>query len=152
MTPADFDLVILTSGDRLMPFFRFAHLPPTLQALSQKFATFASELVVDIPASAERTVALRKLLESKDCAVRALLTLLLVILVPALAMAQTITVLGVGKVAMDIPLTGAAAQLQVYKAYVPATNPTAITVTATCTGETAPDISRARNTGMSLVA
>jgi hypothetical protein len=53
-------------------------------------------------------------------------------------MAQTITVLGVGKVAMDIPLTGAAAQLQVYKAYVPATNPTAITVTATCTGATAP--------------
>lgn len=57
----------------LLRFFAFAHLPPHLQAVSEKFYDLAQEIVRDIPRSAERTAALRKLLESKDCAVRALL-------------------------------------------------------------------------------
>ena len=52
-------------------FFKFDHLPEKLQEVSRPFHDLAS-LVVDMsPPSAERTVALRKLLESKDAAVRA---------------------------------------------------------------------------------
>jgi hypothetical protein len=57
--------------DRMMRNFRFRHLPPRLQEVSEKFAILARWTVDNIPSSAERTVALRKLLESKDCAVRA---------------------------------------------------------------------------------
>lgn len=57
--------------DRMMRNFRYAHLPPRLQDVSQHFAFLARWTVDNIPSSAERTVALRKLLESKDCAVRA---------------------------------------------------------------------------------
>ena len=64
---------ILASGDRLLPFFRFSHLPDGLQGTSQQFASLAITMVLTIPSNPERTVALRKLLESKDCAVRALL-------------------------------------------------------------------------------
>jgi len=37
------------------------------------FALLANEIVATIPRNPERTVALRKLLEAKDCAVRAML-------------------------------------------------------------------------------
>ena len=57
--------------DRMMRNFRYAHLPPRLQDVSLRFAANARWIVDNIPSSPERTVALRKLLESKDCAVRA---------------------------------------------------------------------------------
>lgn len=57
--------------DRMMRNFRYAHLPPRLQDVSQHFAFLARWTVDNIAGSAERTVALRKLLESKDAAVRA---------------------------------------------------------------------------------
>jgi hypothetical protein len=57
--------------DRMMRNFRYAHLPPRLQDVSHRFAINARWIVDNIPSSPERTVALRKLLESKDCAVRA---------------------------------------------------------------------------------
>lgn len=57
----------------LMQFFAFAHLPPHLQAVSQPFGELAQRIVDTLPRNPERTVALRKLLEAKDCAVRALL-------------------------------------------------------------------------------
>lgn len=69
----ELERAILTSGDRLLPFFRFNHLPDGLKGTSQQFAGLAITIVLTIPSNAERTVALRKLLESKDCAVRALL-------------------------------------------------------------------------------
>lgn len=59
--------------ETIMQFFTFEHLPPELQAMSKPFAELANVLVSVAPRSAERTVALRKLLESKDAAVRALL-------------------------------------------------------------------------------
>lgn len=59
--------------DRLLQFFQYAHLPPNLQEVSQPFCTLAYNLVESLPSNPERTVALRKLLEAKDCAVRALL-------------------------------------------------------------------------------
>lgn len=56
----------------VLQFFAFAHLPPHLQAVSQPFCELANK-IADGPQNAESTVALRKLLEAKDAAVRALL-------------------------------------------------------------------------------
>ncbi len=55
----------------LLVFFRFEHLPPHLQEVSRPFAELAVWLATTLPASAELTVALRRLLEAKDAAVRA---------------------------------------------------------------------------------
>lgn len=57
----------------LLQFFAYDHLPEKLQAVSREFSTLASAMVVALPRNPERTVALRKLLEAKDCAVRAVL-------------------------------------------------------------------------------
>jgi hypothetical protein len=56
-----------------MQFFTYAHLPAHLQAISQPFGELAHKIVNELPRNPERTVALRKLLEAKDCAVRAVL-------------------------------------------------------------------------------
>ena len=58
-------------GEPIMQFFAYAHLPEKLQAVSQPFGVLAEGIVATLPRNAERTVALRKLLESKDAAVRA---------------------------------------------------------------------------------
>lgn len=74
-------------NDRLLQFFEYAHLPTHLQMVSRPFHDLAHALVKGdnvpesgtvtlgppLPANPERTVALRKLLEAKDCAVRALI-------------------------------------------------------------------------------
>lgn len=57
----------------LLQFFAYGHLPPHLQAASKPFALLADELARVLPDNPEKTVALRKLLEAKDCAVRAVL-------------------------------------------------------------------------------
>ena len=57
----------------ILRFFRFHHLPEELKAVSAMYAALACNMCITLPNSAERTVALRKLLESKDCAVRAML-------------------------------------------------------------------------------
>lgn len=59
--------------DRLMQFFQYGHLPETLQMVSRPFCELAAHVVSTIAPNPERTVALRKLLEAKDCAVRAVL-------------------------------------------------------------------------------
>lgn len=55
----------------MLRFFHYSHLPPPLQGTSQPFCALARRIVDTLPANAERTVALRKLLEGKDAAVRA---------------------------------------------------------------------------------
>jgi hypothetical protein len=57
--------------EHIMQFFAYAHLPPAMQAVSKPFAALADTIVKAIPRNPERTVALRKLLEAKDAAVRA---------------------------------------------------------------------------------
>lgn len=57
--------------DPILHFFHYGHLPPVLRATSGAFATLARHVVSTVPRNAERTVALRKLLEAKDAAVRA---------------------------------------------------------------------------------
>lgn len=55
----------------LLQFFEFAHLPENLQGFSKPFYVLAYDLCAALPRNQERTVMLRKLLEAKDCAVRA---------------------------------------------------------------------------------
>lgn len=57
--------------DPILRHFHYAHLPVFLQGISSPFCSLASFIVTDLPRNAERTVALRKLLEAKDAAVRA---------------------------------------------------------------------------------
>lgn len=58
----------------ILRFFEYEHLPPRLADISQGFSELAWSLVTDHKlAGAELTVGLRKLLEAKDCAVRAAL-------------------------------------------------------------------------------
>ena len=57
--------------ERMLQFFDYAHLKPELQEISAPFGELAAILVDTLPENPERTVALRKLLEAKDCAVRA---------------------------------------------------------------------------------
>jgi len=57
--------------DPILQFFTFEHLPPHLQTISREFALVAGYITETLPRNAERTVALRKLLEAKDAAVRA---------------------------------------------------------------------------------
>lgn len=61
------------ADEPMMQYFVYAHLPAHLQAVSKPFGDLAETLVEKLPRNPERTVALRKLLEAKDCAVRALL-------------------------------------------------------------------------------
>lgn len=57
--------------DRMIQFFAWAHLPPHLQEISRPFGELAQWMVDNLPMNPERTAGLRKLLEAKDCAVRA---------------------------------------------------------------------------------
>ena len=57
----------------LLQFFAWEHLPPHLQAVSKPFGELAHKLAAELPSNPESTTALRKLLEAKDCAVRAVL-------------------------------------------------------------------------------
>lgn len=57
--------------DPILQFFQYNHLPESLRSISRPFGALANNLVVTLPRNAERTVALRKLLEAKDAAVRA---------------------------------------------------------------------------------
>jgi hypothetical protein len=57
--------------DHILQFFRHNHLPPHLAEISEAFRAMAVTIVAVLPRNPERTVALRKLLESKDAAVRA---------------------------------------------------------------------------------
>jgi len=56
--------------DPMMQFFSYTHLPPAMQDVSRPFCELAQRIVDTLPRNPERTVALRKLLEAKDCAVR----------------------------------------------------------------------------------
>ncbi len=74
-------------SEPILQFFAYEHLPPHLQAVSKPFCELAHAIVdgdnapssgtvtfgPPLPRNPERTVALRKLLEAKDAAVRALI-------------------------------------------------------------------------------
>jgi len=64
---------MIQPNEHILQFFAYEHLPAHLQAVSKPFGDHARALVETLPRNPERTVALRKLLEAKDAAVRALL-------------------------------------------------------------------------------
>lgn len=55
----------------LLQFFAFEHLPPHLQEVSKPLGELARSMAESLPENAETTAGLRKLLEAKDCFVRA---------------------------------------------------------------------------------
>lgn len=57
--------------ETIFQFFRYDHLPESLQLVSKQFYDLANNIIKTTQRNPERTVALRKLLEAKDAAVRA---------------------------------------------------------------------------------
>ncbi|GAA4525599.1 hypothetical protein GCM10023174_10460 [Chelativorans composti] len=64
---------VASASHPLMQFFGYGHLPEHLQVVSRPFCELALHIVTTLPRNSESTTALRKLLEAKDCAVRAVL-------------------------------------------------------------------------------
>lgn len=83
----DQEKAVAPPPEHILQFFRHDHLPPHLAAVSRPFAELAHAIVHGdncaeagtvtlggpVPRNPERTVALRKLLEAKDAAVRAVI-------------------------------------------------------------------------------
>ena len=57
----------------IMRFFEAGHLPAELREISISVAVLAKEMDDQLPDGAEKSAGLRKLLEAKDCFVRAAL-------------------------------------------------------------------------------
>ena len=55
----------------IMKYFEYSHLPEKLQDVSSGICVLAARMDADLPPSAEKSAGLRKLLEAKDCFVRA---------------------------------------------------------------------------------
>ena len=54
-------------------YFQYAHLLPNLQEVSKPIAELAAKMDAELPDGAEKSAGMRKLLEAKDCFVRAAL-------------------------------------------------------------------------------
>jgi hypothetical protein len=59
------------ADEPMMQFFAYGHLPTHLQDVSKPFGDLARLMVDTLPRNPERSAGLRKLLEAKDCLVRA---------------------------------------------------------------------------------
>lgn len=55
----------------IMKYFEYAHLPPHLQEVSKPIGELAKLMDDQLPDGPEKSAGLRKLLEAKDCLVRA---------------------------------------------------------------------------------
>ena len=68
-------MVIPTDAVSVQPsvlkYFAYAHLPPALRETSKIFHDLAHWVVQNVPDGPEREAGLRKILEAKDCIVRA---------------------------------------------------------------------------------
>lgn len=62
-----------TKPKHIIEYFAYEHLPPRLQAISKPIGDLAREMNANLPDGPEKTAGLRKLLEAKDCFVRAAL-------------------------------------------------------------------------------
>ena len=58
---------------KLIKYFKYSHLPKHLQIVSKPVCELAEAMDISLPEGVEKTVGLRKLLEAKDCFVRACL-------------------------------------------------------------------------------
>lgn len=57
----------------ILRYFEYAHLPEKLQVVSKPLGDLAKLMDDTLPDCAEKSAGLRKLLEAKDCLVRAAL-------------------------------------------------------------------------------
>lgn len=57
--------------NRMLKWFAHSHLPSHLQAVSSPCSDLATLMDAELPEGPEKTAGLRKLLEAKDCFVRA---------------------------------------------------------------------------------
>jgi ferritin-like protein len=57
----------------ILRYFEYLHLPVHLQSVSKPFSDLAILMAGQLPEGPETSAMLRKLLEAKDCAVRAAL-------------------------------------------------------------------------------
>lgn len=57
----------------ILKYFTYSHLPEKLQMVSQPISVLATMMDEMLPDSVEKSAGLRKLLEAKDCFVRAAL-------------------------------------------------------------------------------
>lgn len=75
VTAVDIALSVDQPTEPLLQFFHHSHLPPnfghSLATVNMMFKALADQIVATMPRNPERTVALRKLVEAKDCVVRA---------------------------------------------------------------------------------
>lgn len=55
----------------IMKFFEYEHLPEHLQVVSKPLCDLARRMDRELPSGPEKSAGLRKLLEAKDCFVRA---------------------------------------------------------------------------------
>jgi len=62
---------MLSDPSPILRYFDFAHLPPKLKLISEPFHALAILMDEKLPAGPEKSAGLRKLLEAKDCMVRA---------------------------------------------------------------------------------
>lgn len=69
-TPAEFTAEEIATDD-VLRYFHYSHLPEMLQAKSKPFCELARLIIDSTPRCPQRTIALNKLLEAKDAAVRA---------------------------------------------------------------------------------
>ena len=58
----------------ILTYFKYLHLPPDLADVSRPFCETAHKMAKDLPGGPEVSAGLRKLLEAKDCFVRAKVT------------------------------------------------------------------------------
>jgi hypothetical protein len=63
-----------TNPNPILKYFEYSHLPAHLQSVSKPLGDLAAQMAAALPASAETSAGLRKLLEAKDCFVRAALS------------------------------------------------------------------------------
>lgn len=55
----------------IMKHFAYGHLPPHLKEVSRPICDLAEQMDISLPDGPEKSAGLRKLLEAKDCFVRA---------------------------------------------------------------------------------
>lgn len=66
-------IVVDPEASQILRYFEYKHLPDNLQTISIPFCELALRMEETLPKGAEKSTALRKLLEAKDAAVRAAL-------------------------------------------------------------------------------
>lgn len=61
----------VTMTSPIIKYFAYEHLPAHLQEVSKPIGELARQMDASLPDSPEKSAGLRKLLEAKDCLVRA---------------------------------------------------------------------------------